>query len=60
MQQPELVSLREESAFPYQAPFFFLTIKEQWRDLSPHTTQALGKDMRTLGSFDRSLDEMAE
>ena len=29
------------------------------RDPSPHTTQALGKDMRTLGSFHRTLDEMA-
>lgn len=29
------------------------------RDLTPHTTQALGKDMRTLDSFPRTLDEMA-
>lgn len=30
------------------------------KDLSPHTTPALGKDMRTLGSFHRTLDEMQD
>lgn len=39
--------------------FFFYQKGSGERDLSPHTTQALGKDMRTLGSFHRTLDEMA-
>lgn len=60
IQQPKCVSPREESAFPYQAPFCFVLFcfperGSGERDLSPHTTQALGKDMRTLGSFHRTL-----
>lgn len=39
--------------------FFFNRKGAVERHLSPHTTQALGKDMRTLGSFHRTLGEMA-
>lgn len=52
IQQPRLVSPREGSAFLSKHHLFFKPERGSGgRDLSPHTTQALGKDMRTLGSF---------
>lgn len=47
---------------PLSSTIFFFFLPERGsgeRDLSLHTTQALGKDMRTLDSFHRTLDEMA-